>query len=76
MKRAARSPLQARWLVPFALVVAVMAPSPLASQAPPSPADVLGYDIGEEFTDDPLFRMFWYSGLQVYANAILLGPEF
>jgi len=51
MKRAARSPLQARWLVPFALVVAVMAPSPLASQAPPSPADVLGYDIGEEFTD-------------------------
>ena len=51
MKRAARSPLPARWLVPLALVVGVMATSPLASQTPPSPADVLGYDIGEEFTD-------------------------
>ncbi len=28
------------------------------------------------FADDPLFRMFWYSGFQPYANAILLAPAF
>ncbi len=28
------------------------------------------------FAEDPLFRMFWYSGFQLYANAILLGPAF
>lgn len=28
------------------------------------------------FADDPLFRMFWYSGFQPYVNAILLGPAF
>ena len=28
------------------------------------------------FADDPLFRMFWYSGLQVYFNALVLGPAF
>jgi hypothetical protein len=28
------------------------------------------------FADDPLFRMFWYSGFQPYTNAILLGPAF
>jgi len=26
------------------------------------------------FADDPLFRMFWYSGFQPYTNALLLGP--
>jgi hypothetical protein len=26
------------------------------------------------FAEDPLFRMFWYSGFQLYTNAILLGP--
>lgn len=26
------------------------------------------------FVEDPLFRMFWYSGFQLYANALLLGP--
>ena len=51
MNRAALSSLPARWLISLALVVAVMAPSSLVSQAPPSPADVLGYDIGVEFTD-------------------------
>jgi hypothetical protein len=25
------------------------------------------------FVEDPLFRMFWYSGFQLYANALLLG---
>ena len=28
------------------------------------------------FAEDPLFRMFWYSGFQVYANALILGPAF
>jgi hypothetical protein len=28
------------------------------------------------FAEDPLFRMFWYSGFQLYSNAILLGPAF
>ncbi len=28
------------------------------------------------FAEDPLFRMFWYSGFQVYANALLMGPAF
>lgn len=28
------------------------------------------------FADDPLFRMFWYSGFQPYTNAILLAPAF
>ena len=28
------------------------------------------------FAEDPLFRMFWYSGFQLYTNAILLGPAF
>ncbi len=28
------------------------------------------------FSDDPLFRMFWYSGWQLYANAILVAPWF
>jgi hypothetical protein len=28
------------------------------------------------FADDPLFRMFWYSGWQLYTNAILTGPRF
>jgi hypothetical protein len=28
------------------------------------------------FVEDPLFRMFWYSGYQLYANAVLLGPAF
>ena len=28
------------------------------------------------FVEDPLFRMFWYSGFQLYANALLLGPAF
>jgi hypothetical protein len=28
------------------------------------------------FADDPLFRMFWYSGWQLYANAILVAPAF
>jgi hypothetical protein len=28
------------------------------------------------FADDPLFRMFWYSGFQPYVNAILLAPAF
>ncbi len=28
------------------------------------------------FADDPLFRMFWYSGFQPYTNAILLAPRF
>jgi hypothetical protein len=28
------------------------------------------------FADDPLFRMFWYSGFQPYTNALLLGPAF
>jgi len=26
------------------------------------------------FVEDPLFRMFWYSGFQLYANALLIGP--
>jgi hypothetical protein len=26
------------------------------------------------FVEDPLFRMFWYSGFQLFANALLLGP--
>ena len=26
------------------------------------------------FADDPLFRMLWYSGFSLYANAILQGP--
>jgi predicted Zn-dependent protease len=25
------------------------------------------------FVEDPLFRMFWYSGFQLYANALLIG---
>jgi hypothetical protein len=28
------------------------------------------------FADDPLFRMFWYSGWQLYTNAILVAPHF
>jgi hypothetical protein len=28
------------------------------------------------FADDPLFRMFWYSGWQLYSNAILVAPHF
>lgn len=28
------------------------------------------------FADDPLFRMFWYSGWVLYTNAILLAPWF
>ena len=28
------------------------------------------------FAEDPLFRMFWYSGFQLYSNAVLLGPAF
>lgn len=28
------------------------------------------------FADDPLFRLFWYSGFQPYVNALLLGPAF
>jgi len=28
------------------------------------------------FVEDPLFRMFWYSGFQLYANALLMGPAF
>ncbi len=27
------------------------------------------------FVEDPLFRMFWYSGFQLYTNALLLGPS-
>jgi len=27
------------------------------------------------FAEDPLFRMFWYSGFQLYTNALLVGPE-
>jgi len=26
------------------------------------------------FAEDPLFRMFWYSGFQLYLNALLVGP--
>lgn len=26
------------------------------------------------FAEDPLFRMFWYSGFQLFSNALLLGP--
>ncbi len=26
------------------------------------------------FAEDPLFRMFWHSAFQLYANALLLGP--
>jgi hypothetical protein len=28
------------------------------------------------FADDPLFRGFWYSGFQLFANAILVAPAF
>lgn len=28
------------------------------------------------FADDPLFRMFWYGGFQLLANAILVAPAF
>ena len=28
------------------------------------------------FADDPLFRMFWYSGWQLYTNAILVAPSY
>ena len=28
------------------------------------------------FVEDPLFRMFWYSGFQLYTNAVLFGPAF
>ncbi len=28
------------------------------------------------FADDPLFRMFWYSGRQLYTNALLVAPRF
>ncbi|MEX1257300.1 MAG: M14 family metallopeptidase [Gemmatimonadota bacterium] len=28
------------------------------------------------FADDPLFRGFWYSGFQIFANAILVAPAF
>ncbi|MEX2531530.1 MAG: M14 family zinc carboxypeptidase [Gemmatimonadota bacterium] len=28
------------------------------------------------FADDPLFRLFWYSGWQLWTNGILLGPAF
>jgi hypothetical protein len=28
------------------------------------------------FVEDPLFRMFWYSGFQLYTNALLYGPAF
>ncbi len=28
------------------------------------------------FADDPLFRMFWYSGWQLYTNALLVAPNF
>ncbi len=28
------------------------------------------------FADDPLFRGFWYSGYQLYTNALLLAPAF
>ncbi|MEX0979791.1 MAG: M14 family zinc carboxypeptidase, partial [Gemmatimonadota bacterium] len=28
------------------------------------------------FADDPVFRMFWYSGFQLYANAILYAPAY
>ncbi len=27
------------------------------------------------FADDPLFRSFWFSGFQPYANALLVGPR-
>ncbi|MGH7483127.1 MAG: hypothetical protein ACRELV_13305, partial [Longimicrobiales bacterium] len=27
------------------------------------------------FADDPLFRHFWYSGFQLYGNALLIGPQ-
>lgn len=27
------------------------------------------------FADDPLFRHFWYSGFQLYTNAIVIGPS-
>ena len=27
------------------------------------------------FADDPLFRMFWYSGWQLYTNALLVAPN-
>lgn len=26
------------------------------------------------FAEDPLFRMFWYSGFQLYGNALVVGP--
>lgn len=28
------------------------------------------------FADDPVFRMFWYSGFQLYTNAILFAPAY
>jgi hypothetical protein len=28
------------------------------------------------FVEDPLFRMFWYSGFQLYTNALIYGPAF
>lgn len=28
------------------------------------------------FANDPLFRIMWYSGFQLYTNAVLLGPAF
>ncbi len=28
------------------------------------------------FADDPLFRLFWYGGYQLYTNALLIAPAF
>jgi hypothetical protein len=57
----ARPTIRARAL-PAALAVLLAAPALAAQQAPPSPADVLGYGLGERFTP--------YAGVQQYARAL------
>jgi hypothetical protein len=44
------------------LLVAVLVPMPLAAQAPPSPQEVLGYELGDRFTD--------HAGVMRYMEAL------
>ncbi|HEX5727545.1 MAG TPA: M14 family metallopeptidase [Longimicrobiaceae bacterium] len=46
----------------LAALLATLPAAPLAAQEPPSPAQVLGYDLGERFTP--------YAGVQEYARAL------
>jgi hypothetical protein len=50
-----------------ALSLALLLPASAAAQQPPSPAQVLGYELGEHFTP--------YSGVQQYARALAQASE-